>query len=245
MVITSKSNQSVKLVGLLKQKKYRDERGLYIVEGEKMVFDAINCGQEIVEIFALEKYSDRNFMGIKCNFVTEQVFKFMSGEVTPQGILAVCKIPERGAIGRLTHSLLLDRVQDPGNVGTIVRLAAACGIRHIFSIDSADAYSQKAVRSSMSGIYKVDIIKTSESEIVDILKDEKVPLICADMQGENLFQFTPPEKFCLCLGNEGQGVSDFLIDNADYKVAIPMEKGVESLNVSVAAGVTLYTLLNA
>lgn len=226
-------------------KKFRDECGLYVVEGEKMVKDAILSGVEITEIFATEKYADCGFGGIKCTVVSDEVFGFMSDEVAPQGILAVCRIPVCGDMAPPNHSLLLDRVQDPGNVGAVVRLAAACGIEKIFSVSSADAYSGKAVRSSMSGIFHVAVIKTDEETAVSLMKKNSVKLICADMGGENLFGFKAPGKFCLCLGNEGRGVSGYLKNNADCILSVPMRSCVESLNVSVAGGVMLYTLLYA
>lgn len=235
----------VKQVASLKQKKYRDSLGLYVVEGEKMVCDAITYGAEITQIFATEKYLNFSF---NCNvspiFVSDAVFKVISDEVTPQGVLAVIKTPKSKPITRLTRCLLLDRVQDPGNVGTILRLAVACGVTDILQIESADAYSQKAVRSSMSGIYHVNIIKASEQECLNLIKQNDLALICADLTGENLFDFTPPQNFCLCVGNEGKGISNGVLASATNVISIPMQKGVESLNVAVATGVTLYTLLN-
>ena len=244
-MITSKQNQMVKTVVSLKQKKNRDSLGLYVVEGEKMVFDAITFGANITQIFATEKYINYPFENSeKVVFVSDAVFKIMSDEVTPQGILAVVKIPKSGDITQLSRCLLLDRVQDPGNVGAIIRLAVACGVSDILTIDSADAYSQKAVRSSMSGIYHVNIFKYSESECINIIKQNALSLICADLTGQNIFEYKTPEKFCLCVGNEGNGISDNLIKSATDVISIPMHKGVESLNVAVATGVTLYTLLN-
>ena len=244
-MITSKQNQTVKTVVSLKQKKNRELLGLYVVEGEKMVFDALSFGAEVTQIFATEKYADYPFKNIEqVIFVSDAVFKVMSDEVTPQGILAVVKIPKNGDITRLSRCLLLDRVQDPGNVGAIIRLAVACGVTDILTIDSADAYSQKAVRSSMSGIYHVNIYRFSESECLSLIKQNGLSLICADLAGENVFKFKTPNKFCLCVGNEGNGISDNLIKNATDVISIPMNKGVESLNVAVACGVTLYTLLN-
>lgn len=243
-MITSKQNQTVKTVASLKQKKGRELNSKYVVEGFKMIADARNANVKILEIFTTENNAS-SFEGFDCpvTVVSEPVFKCMSDEVTPQGSLAVLEIPKSGAIASLSRCLLLDRVQDPGNVGTIMRLAAACGIKDVLLIDSADPYSPKAVRSSMSGIYRVNVIKVSEGEALSLLQKNGVPLICADMDGENLFDYTPSESFCLCVGNEGNGISDSLLKSASKTIAIPMNSGVESLNVSVATGVTLYTLL--
>lgn len=207
-----------------------------------MIFDGIACGQSIVEIFATEKYLNTFPSDIKFTLVSENVFNYMSDEVTPQGALAVVKINKSEAIGRLTRCLLLDRVQDPGNMGTILRICAACGIKSVFTIDCVDAYSPKAVRSSMSGIYHVNVIKTTKEQIVAALKEQGVSLICADMNGESLFSFDKVENFCLCMGNEGNGICDYLIDNASSVLSLPMKSGVESLNVAVATAVILYNL---
>lgn len=244
-MITSKQNQMVKQVVSLKQKKNRDQLGLYVVEGEKMVFDAILYGAEITQIFATEKYQKVNFNNFdNVIFVSDAVFKIMSDEVTPQGVLAVVKIPKSGAITQLSNCLLLDRVQDPGNVGAITRIAVACGISDILTIDSADPYSPKAVRSSMSGIFHVKFLRASEEQCINLIKKQGLSLICADLKGENIFKYTAPEKFCLCVGNEGNGLSESIIKQATDVISIPMNSGIESLNVAVATGVTLYTLLN-
>ena len=243
-MITSKQNQAVKRVASLKQKKNRDELGLYVVEGVKMISDAIAFGVCIKEIFVTEKHQN-TFLNSPVTpvLVSDDVYKFMSDEVTPQGALAVLQIPKSGAISSLSRCLLLDRVQDPGNVGTIVRLAVACGVKHILSIDSADAYSPKAVRSSMSGIYNVEIIKLSEEGCLNFVKEHDLCLISADMGGECVFDYSAPQKFCLCVGNEGNGISKNLINNSHKILSIPMHEGIESLNVSVATGVMLYSLL--
>ena len=243
-MITSKRNQSVKRVSSLKQKKNREFYGEYVVEGIKMVSDAITYGAEIVEIFVTEKHEAvfKN-QSVLVTVVSDDVFKCMSDEVTPQGVLAVVKIPKNDAIGRLSRCLLLDRVQDPGNVGTIMRLAVACGVKDILLIDSADPYSPKSVRSSMSGIYHVNIIKLSLDECLKLIKEQGIPLICADMGENSLFDYSAPTNFCLCVGNEGNGICDEILSNANEILSIPMEKGIESLNVSVATGVMLYSLL--
>ena len=166
----------VKRVALLKTKKGREEQGLFVVEGYKMISDAISYGMEIEEIFVT--IANENLFKnapVTPILVSDSVFKCISDEVTPQGALAVLKIPKSGAISRLSRCLLLDRVQDPGNVGTIMRLATACGVKDVLLIDSADPYSPKAVRSSMSGIYRVNVIKVSEGEALSLLQKNGVP----------------------------------------------------------------------
>lgn len=243
MPITSRQNPFIKRVASLKQKKYRDEFGEYIVEGEKLVREATATGQQISAVIITEglKFSD-----IECENiveVSESVFKSISDEMSPQGVLAVVKIPESRAIGRLSRCIVLDGLQDPGNVGAIIRIAAACGIDHVFAALCADPYSPKAVRSSMSGIFRTTVIKTDKETALNELKAQNVPIVVADMDGKNVFGGERHSSFCLVAGNEGNGISDFFMNAADEVISVPMQNGIESLNVAVATGVILYALV--
>ena len=135
---------------------------------------------------------------------------------------------------------MLDCLQDPGNLGTVIRTANAAGYGEIYLINCTDAYSPKAVRASMGGIFRVSVYSGSREEVLENLKD--IPLICADMDGENIFEFTPPKKFCLCIGNEGGGISAEVSSRAAYTVKIPMRETCESLNAAVSAGIAMYAL---
>lgn len=248
MLITSKQNQTVKRTALLKQKKYRKEFGEYIVEGEKMLKEALALNQEVLRVFATEDYdlsflNDFDFNFDNVYVVNRAVFDYLTDEVTPQGILSVVKIPKSAPISSLSCVLLLDRLQDPGNVGAVIRLSAACGVKDVIAVDCADAYGTKAVRSSMSGIFRCNLLDLSSEQAYALLKQNNLPIVTADMNGENLFSFNAPKKFCLVLGNEGNGVSGFFKQNANYTISIPMKNNVESLNVATAAGITLYSLL--
>lgn len=248
MLITSKQNQTVKRTALLKQKKYRKEFGEYIIEGEKMLKEALALNQDVLRVFVTEDYdlfflNEFDFDFDKVYFVNRAVLDYLTDEVTPQGVLSVVRIPESAPISSLSCVLLLDRLQDPGNVGAVLRLSAACGVKDVITVDCADAYSTKAVRSSMSGIFRCNVLNLSNEQAYELLKQNDLPLVTADMNGKNLFSFTSPERFCLVLGNEGNGVSDFFKNNAHYTISIPMKNNVESLNVATAAGITLYSLL--
>ena len=172
--------------------------------------------------------------------MSEEVFLGISSEKTPQGVIATVKIPQNTLKPPVGSCILLDRLQDPGNLGTIVRTANAAGYKEIYMIGCTDPYSPKAVRASMSGIFFTTVYRGEEREILSALKG--VPLICADMDGENIFGFTPPAKFCLCIGNEGNGISDTIALKSDFKVKIPMADSCESLNAAVSAGICMYVL---
>lgn len=237
MVITSKSNPKIKAISKLNDKKFRKESGLYLVEGIKPVTECIAAGCEVDSVICTEKLAE-NFVGP--TVVSEDVFSFISSEKTPQGVIATVKIPQTQLKAPSGSCILLDRLQDPGNLGTIIRTANGAGYREIYMIGCTDPYSPKAVRASMSGIFFTEIYQGSESEIFSALKG--VPLVCADMDGENIFKFRPPEKFCLCIGNEGSGICGEIIKKADFKVRIPMSESCESLNAAVSAGIAMYVL---
>ena len=137
---------------------------------------------------------------------------------------------------------MLDCLQDPGNLGTVIRTANAAGYSEIYLINCTDPFSPKAVRASMSGIFFVDLFFGSKEEILQVL--DGVPVICADMDGKDIFSFVPPEKFCLCIGNEGNGISGEVFEKANYTVKIPMRETCESLNAAVSAGIAMYVLKN-
>ncbi|MCD8307928.1 MAG: RNA methyltransferase [Clostridia bacterium] len=238
MTITSKSNPKVRQVRFLRDKKQRDETGLYLVEGTKPVLEAISSGQAIEEIFATEKLSHM-FPG--CTEVSEEVFGSMSTEMNPQGVLATVHVPETSLRApRTSHCILLDGLQDPGNVGTVIRTANAAGYREIYLADCADPFSPKAVRASMSGIFYVQVFPGPRKEILDALKG--IPLVCADMKGEDVFLYKPPNRFCLCVGNEGNGLSEEVKSLSQSKISVPMDPSCESLNAAVSAGICMYIL---
>ena len=239
MVITSRSNQLVKKLASLSDKKFRREYGEYLVEGIKPVRECIAAGGQVANIVCTPKHEGA-FEGAVV--VSEDVFKFISSEKTPQGVIACVKLPENSLCKPVGACLLLDRLQDPGNVGTIIRTANAAGFEDIYLVDCADPFSPKAVRASMSGIFFVNAMCCTLSEALSAL--EGTPIITADMDGENIFAFTPPKKFCLCIGNEGRGVSDSIREASRYAVSIPMRKSCESLNAAVSAAIAMYTLKN-
>ena len=174
--------------------------------------------------------------------VTDELFLRISTEKTPQGVLAVVKLPDTTVKPPQGSCILLDRLQDPGNVGTVIRTANAAGYTDIYLINCADAFSPKSVRASMGGVFHVNIYEGGYDEVFAAI--EGASLICADMNGENIFDFTAPEKFCLCIGNEGGGVSDTVCQRAEYTVKIPMRETCESLNAAVSAAIAMYVLKN-
>ncbi len=240
-MITSKQNQLVKKIRSLSDKKYRDEYGLYVVEGVKMVNEAFLLGQDVVSVVRSEHANFQMQSDTEITVVTEEVFGCLTNEVSPQGVLAVIKKPSQKLKSPSGSCLFLDGVSDPGNVGAIIRTAVASGYKELYLTDCADAYSPKAVRSSMSGIYGVTVYIGKKDEILGVINK---PLVVADMGGENVFTVNAPNEFCLVIGNEAHGVSKEVKEMADLTVSIPMQSGMESLNASVSAGILMYALKN-
>lgn len=237
MIISSKYNSKFKDILKLNDKKYRKDRNLFLVEGIKLVNECLAVGFEVEYLICTEKFADNYQNPI---VVTDELFLRISSEKTPQGVMAVTKIPIYGLTSPQNSCILLDRLQDPGNVGTIIRTANAAGYGEIYMINCTDPYSPKAVRASMGGVFFTKIYQGDEDEILHLLQD--VPIVCADMNGENIFTFTPPKKFCLCIGNEGSGINGSIAAAANYKVKIPMKDTCESLNAAVSAGIAMYVL---
>lgn len=239
MVISSKSNPTIKKISSLAEKKYRRLYGLFIVESVKAVDECLSSGMEVEEIVCTQGLSDKYPNAI---VITDELFERISTEKTPQGVLAVVKLPQKQLSAPDGNCLLLDRLQDSGNIGTIIRTANAAGYTDIYLVNCADAYSPKAVRASMGGVFYVNLHECGYDEVFELL--EGTPLITADMSGEDIFAFNAPEKFCLCIGNEGGGVSETIVNHSAYKVKIPMRETCESLNAGVSAAIAMYVLKN-
>lgn len=243
MVINSKQNPKIKYFAQLKQKKYRKESGLYLIEGVKMVKEAFDYNADVVAVVGLSHLTEQ-YVG-KCDQViqvTEPVLEYLADAVSPQGIVCYARIQQPKTHEPSGVSVCLDGVQDAGNLGTILRVMVACGVRDLYLIDTVDAYSPKVVRSSMSGIFGANVHQVSFDEFANIFQTKQ--LLIADMGGESVFSAQPNSDFCLVLGSEAHGVSKRFTDLPNAKVvAIPMKNGLESLNVGVSCAVILYQLL--
>lgn len=234
-MITSKQNSLIKKIRSLWDKKNRDSESLFIAEGVTMVKEALNLGLEIEKVVCTEKIANLFPQVLDKEILSDDLFNYVSTEVTPQGVLALIRKPKESEKSG-DYSVYLDGLQDPSNVGAIIRTAAASGYNDVYLSNCADAYSPKAVRASMSGIYKVRIHTVENADKIT------VPMIVADMGGENVYKFNSPKKFCLVIGNEARGVSEVIRNKAKYVVSIPMENDMESLNAGVSAGILMYTL---
>lgn len=249
-ILTSLDNKVVKEARSLNDKKFRRFHGKFLVDGEKLVNEVV-LGDFVVDKIFVDSTRLSDFGYILEKFdgevvpVSTKVLNSISENVTPQGIIAEVEMKPTGefAPDKNEPILVLDRIQDPGNMGTIIRTAAATGFKTIVLIDCTDAYSPKVVRSSSGGVFYVDIFRMSEIEILNYAKKTGIELLVADMAGENIFNAENiSTNFALVIGNEGQGVSQNF-KNAGRLISLPMKSQMESLNAGVSASVLMYVLL--
>lgn len=240
-IITSPSNQTVKRIIKLKNKKYRDEAGEFIVEGKRNVLDTATAAPSSVKliVFSESGYGAHggDFSAFPCVVLSDTVFEKAADTETAQGVLSVNSVPSF-SFPYENAFVLLDRVRDPGNVGTILRTCCACGYDVVLN-NCCDILSPKVVRSSMSAILKCNIGIDIDCQT---LKANGYELIAADMGGDSVFGASRPSgKYCIVIGNEGDGISEQVKSCCDRVLSIPMQN-IESLNASVAAAVMMYAL---
>lgn len=238
MLYSSINNPKIKELAKLKQKKYRDKQGLFLVEGAHLVKEAYESGF-LEELLILE---DKEFsLDTKTSYITKNVLKYLSDVETPVGIIGVCKLKNTTITGN--KLLILDSVQDPGNLGTIIRSSVAFNIDTIIINDKcADPYSDKVIRSSQGMIFKTNIVK---KDLYDYLKEikGKIPIFGTKVTGgKNIKNIEKFQTFAIIMGNEGKGVDEKLLDLCDEYLYIPMNSKCESLNVGVATSIILYEL---
>lgn len=241
MVITSILNEKIKTISKLQKKKYRDIYGKYLVEGEHLVLEAIKAGV-CLEIFLLEgeEYSFKNI-----TYVTKSVMEKLTEMDSATKMVAVCKKKEfNELVGEKV--LLLDGVQDPGNLGTIIRSSVAFGITDIvLSKDTVDLYNKKVLRATQGMYLNVNIIRDDLDKVISILKSKNVSIYGTNVnEGIDVtsLESKDKQKYALIMGNEGQGVSLELQALCDKNLYIKLSDNVESLNVGVACSILLYEL---
>ena len=217
----------LKLINKLKLRKYRDELGLFIVEGNKLIEEV---PENLIEFI------------LTSNEIGERDFKKISELTTPQSKIAVCHKPNYD-LSYINHNssliIVLDRIQDPNNVGAILRSSAGAGINDVILLEgTSDPFSPKSIRASMGAIFHLNIIPMSEDELLN----SKLNLIAAHIEGINYRKFLMPKNAALIMGNEGQGISKNLLEVSN-KITIPIQN-IESLNVNAAAAILIFHFAN-
>lgn len=238
MLYTSVNNQKIKELIKLKTKKHRDKQNLFLVEGKHLTEEAYKNGY-LKELLLLENINLK--LDIETNYINENVLKHLSSVQTPSGIIGICQKKENKLIGN--KLLILDSIQDPGNMGTIIRTSAAFNIDTIIINDKcADIYSDKVIRSSQGMLFCTNIIKTDIQSLLKTIKG-KIPIYGTKVNGgKDLKTIEKTSGFAIIMGNEGSGVEQNILNMCDEYLYIPMNKKCESLNVGVATSIILYEL---
>ena len=241
MIITSVNNDLVKETSKLQQRKYRDESGLFLLEGDKCVEEAIESGIEIVNLFVLEGYE--KFSNRERIETTEAVLSKISTTSTAPKVVAVARQLERKWSEEYKKVVLLENIKDAGNLGTILRTSSAFGVDAVILYgETVDLYNPKCVRSSVGNLWKVPVFQVSEKEwIKKNFKDfERVATLPKSKTTVWLKDYIPKEKTLIMFGAESTGLSEELKNYATENITIEMSKNVESLNLSISAGIILY-----
>lgn len=242
MVITSLDNDRIKGYIKLKDRKNRKKTNTFIVEGMHSVLEAYKKGM-VVELILKEDISLP--LDVPYVYVTEEIIKKISDAVSPPDVLALCKMANDNVVlGE--KILLLDGIQDPGNLGTIIRSAVAFNVDTIcLSPDTVDIYNPKVLRSTQGMIFHTNIIIKSLKEIISMLKEREIPIYGTRVDygiDVSTLREKDRKKYALVMGNEGKGVSEEILDMCDEYIYISMNPDVESLNVGVATSIILYEL---
>ncbi len=237
MEITSLNNEKVKAWNKLKNKKYQNEYGLFLIEGDHLLKEALKVGV-VKEIISSRDYETE----LPFYKVTKDIMKKLSSQVSGTDIIGVCIKREETKVGK--RLLILDDINDPGNMGTIIRSAVAFNIDTIIaSNNSVDFYNDKVIRSSEGMFFNINLIKCNIVELINELKNKGYLIMGTNvLGGTNIENIKVEDKFALIMGNEARGVSDNIKDMCDTLVYIDMNKSCESLNVGVAASILLYEL---
>lgn len=246
MVITSISNEKVKLLRSLSDAKNRKELGLFVAEGANLVKDIPDPSS--VRLLFVKESKQEAFKDLTDRFSAETVvlsddlFDRVSETVTPAGIAAVLSFPKSTDLSNINDDkiIVLDEVRDAGNVGAVLRTAVAAGFKTAVLIGCADPFSAKAVRSSMSAVFKINLCFCDNNAFLCSKNIINYDIMVLDMMGESIFAHVPQRKYALVVGNEAHGVSDE-IKAVGKKLSIPMVQ-MESLNAAVSAGVAMYLL---
>ncbi len=261
-LITSGENQIYKTAAQLKQKKYRDEQGKYLIEGPNLIREALQNGGDIEMIIRSSEFPEEDFVSENLDpaltaaevaVMSPGLFRKLSETETPQGILAVVKkrvytekkfFSENPSVTyNKSNIIVLDRLQDPGNIGTILRTADAAGyMGAILLKGTADIYSPKIVRAAAGSLFRLPVLLAdTPGQVVRLLKGHGKNIVCTALSSSRYYYGVElAENAAVIIGNEGNGVCDEFLEQSDIVIKIPMEGTIESLNAAVSAGILMY-----
>lgn len=237
MLITSRDNSKIKHIRKLLNKKHSLNEGLFVIEGENLIEEAIK-NHLLTELYILE--GNENKFGFECNYVTIDVMRSISNLSSIPRIIGISKYINKNKLGN--KIVILDDIQDPGNAGTIIRNCVAFGIDTVvFSKNSVSPYNEKVLRSTGGMIYNINIIVEDVEKIIEKIKLNNIKVYATSLKSSVLLESVEKtDKFAIIFGNEGNGVSQKVLNICDKTIRIEMNENCESLNVGVASGIILY-----
>ncbi len=239
MVLASMQNEKIKML-----KKLMADKSLVFFDNPKLVYEAYTAGHNILYLIKKEGYVGKTDYGGEVVEVTENVFKTFSSTINSQGLIGVVKLKEQPLSKPKGNFLVLDSLQDPGNVGTLLRSALGANFLDVYLLDSVKISNEKVVRSSMGSIFKLRMYQTTKEEFVEEFKKWNYPLLVCDMNGENIFASKFSGVVGVAVGNEGNGISSKIKALSTKIVKIPMQNNLESLNAGVSGSIVMFLVNN-
>lgn len=239
MIISSMQNPKVKEL-----KKLMADKSLVFFDNPKLLEEACKAGYEIIYILRREDYMHNTDYGGEVITLSENVFKRFSTTQNSQGIIGVVKFTFCKLAKPQGSYLVLDNLQDPGNLGTLIRSALGANFLDIYLLDCVKASSDKVVRSSMGAIFKTRIYQCTKEEFLKEFKIWNLPLLACDMLGQSIHEYLPQPYDGILIGNEGNGVSKEMLNLATKTISIPMKNNLESLNAGVAGSIVMFQIAN-
>lgn len=239
MLYTSKDNQKIKNLKKLQDKKYRKEMKLFIIETPHLIEEAYK-NNLLEELILLEGTTSN--IDVTTNYVDLKTMKYITNLTSPSNMLGICKFKEEKELGN--KILVLDEIQDPGNLGTIIRSAVAFNVDTIIlGNNTVDLYNPKVVRASEGMLFNINIINKDLNKFLPELKKQGYKIVGTKVvSGKNVKTLEKNNKICIIMGNEGSGIKENIFDLCDEYIYIDMNNKCESLNVSVATSIILYEL---
>jgi TrmH family RNA methyltransferase len=246
-IIESVQNSKIKTWKKLHSKKERDNTGLFIIEGIHLIEEALKSNL-VIESLIIEEHKhmpvEWHVKELPTVTVSERVMREISETETPQGFAAVCQQPgNENLLLEEGKYLFVDAVQDPGNLGAMIRTADAAGISGIIlGPGTADPYNGKVIRSTQGSLFHIPVQKMDLEEAIELCHDNHIPVFGTSLHGSTYSAIAPQANFALIVGNEGSGVNKKLLERTSQNLYIPIFGEAESLNVAIATGILLYHL---
>lgn len=243
--ITSRQNPLVQQVRrLLNSRRAREEAGLFVTDGVKLLPEAAQWGDWLDTVILTEPLPVKIPDGVRNVYVSHEIMTYLSPMESPQGAILVCKMPPKDRFVPQRGMLLLDGLQDPGNVGTIVRTADALGVPIALLENCADLYSHKTVRASMGAIFRTKIPVTTWDAAYRACRDAGIPVGATALSPRATdIRLASPADMVVVIGSEGQGIRQEILTQADAELIIPMQPKCESLNAAVAAAIVMWQMV--